>query len=113
MTLVSIANILAPSLMLAALWKQSLLLGAATLCLSGFTYGAIPTISSAFIGTFYGSKDFALKYSLGNTKGIISSFAVTLASYLLAVSGSYQAPFTMLLVFAVIAFVLSFTIRRP
>ena len=113
MTLVSIANILAPSLMLAALWKQSLLLGAATLCLSGFTYGAIPTISSAFIGTFYGSKDFALKYSLGNTKGILSSFAVTLASYLLAVSGSYQAPFTMLLVFAVIAFVLSFIIRRP
>lgn len=113
MTIVGAANILAPLLMLAALWKQSLLLGTATLCLSGFTYGAIPTISSAFIGTFYGSKDFALKYSLGNTKGILSSFAVTLASYLLAMSGSYQAPFIMLLVFAVIAFILSFTIRRP
>ncbi len=113
MLLVSTVTLAAPALMLVALWQDSLVLGIAAIGMTGVSYGCSPTISSAFISSFYGMKDFSLNYSIGNTKLLISSFAATLASSLLASTGSYVMPFVLLLVFAAISFGLNFLIRHP
>lgn len=106
-------TVLAPLLMLGALQVGSLNLCIVSLCLTGLSFGSCPTISSAFIGTFYGMKDFSLNYSISNTKMLFSSFAATLASSLLVSTGSYTAPFIMLTGFALAALLLTFVIRRP
>ncbi len=113
MLAVSLVTMIAPSIMILALLQNSLILGIVSLCLTGVSYGCCPTISSAFIGTFYGMKDFSMNYSISNTKMLFSSFAATMASSLLASTGSYVAPFVMLLGFTLLSFVLNFTIKRP
>ena len=113
MLLVSGVTLVAPAVMLAALAVHSLPMGIVALCLTGVSYGCCPTISSAFISSFYGMKDFSLNYSISNTKMLFSSFAATFASSLLAATGSYTAPFMMLLAFAAVSLGLNFTIRKP
>lgn len=113
MLLVSVVTLVAPAVMLAAIWTGSLVPGIVALCLTGISYGCCPTISSAFISSFYGMKDFSLNYSISNTKMLFSAFAATFASSLLASTGSYTAPFVMLLIFAAVSLALNFTIRRP
>lgn len=113
MLAVSIVTVIAPMLMLAAISQNSLAIGIVSMCLTGVSYGCCPTISSAFISTFYGMKDFSLNYSISNTKMLISSFAATMATSLLASTGSYMVPFMMLTGFAVLSLLLNFTIKRP
>ena len=113
MLLANTITLAATLIMLCALQLHSLPLGILSLGLTGISYGSNPTISSAFISTFYGMKDFSLNYSIGNTKLLISSFGATIAGSLLERTGSYTAPFLLLTVFAVIAFILNFMIRKP
>lgn len=113
MVLANLITILAPFIVLLSVKMHSLSLCIAGLCLTGFCYGCSPTISSAFIGTFYGMKHFSSNFSLANTMLIPSSFAATIASALLEHFGSYAAPFTMLIIFAAIALALNLSIRRP
>lgn len=113
MLITSSITLVAPIIMICALKMHSLPVGIVSLCLTGISFGSNPTISSAFIGTFYGMKDFSLNYSIGNTKLLISSFGATIAGSLLASTGSYMAPFILLTGFAVISFILNFTIRKP
>lgn len=113
MLAVSAITLAAPIIMLFALWQNSLGIGVFSLCLTGISYGCCPTISSAFISSFYGMKDFPMNYSIGNTKMLFSSFAATAASALLTSTGSYTAPFIMLTVFAAFSMALNFAIKRP
>lgn len=113
MLLTSSITLAAPILMLAALQLHSLPMGIISLGLTGISYGSNPTISSAFISTFYGMKDFSLNYSIGNTKLLISSFGATIAGALLSSTGGYQASFLLLTAFAAISFALNFTIKKP
>ena len=75
-------TILAAGITLAAVLTKSLPICVAGLCLTGFSYGAGPTISSAFTSAFYGQKYFPLNFSVMNFNLMGASFVATAASAL-------------------------------
>ncbi len=113
MILATVITVLAPAIMLIAITGASLPLATVSLCLTGISFGTNPTISAAFISSFYGMKDYALNYSISNTKLLFSSLTATAAAALLSSTGGYFAPFVLLLVMSILSLVLVFAIRRP
>ena len=113
MIIANIVTIIAPLVVFASVTGKSLPLCIAGLCLTGISYGFSPTISSSFVGAFYGMKNFPSTYSIANMMLIPSSFASTIAGALLTKTGGYAAPFMMLLGFAVVALFINLSIRRP
>ncbi len=109
----NILTIFAAGLTLVAVQVNSLPLCIVGLCLTGLSYGSCPTMTSAFTASFYGTKYFATNYSLTNFNLIIASFIATFSNSLLISTGSYTAPFIMLLVLAVGALGINFTIKKP
>lgn len=109
----NILTIFAAGLTLVAVQMNSLPLCIIGLCLTGLSYGSCPTMTSAFTASFYGTKYFATNYSLTNFNLIIASFIATFSNSLLISTGGYTAPFIMLLVLAVGALGLNFTIKKP
>ena len=113
MLLSNVLTILAPTVTLGAIGMGSVPPCVAGLCLTGISYGCAPTISSAFVATFYGTKHFAMNFSIANTMLIPASFTATLASALAASTGGYMASVLMLIAFAVVGFVLNLSIKQP
>ena len=113
MLLANLLTILAAGVTLIAVLGKSLPLCVAGLCLTGFSYGAGPTISSAFTSAFYGSKYFPLNFSVMNFNLMGASFVATAASGLLESTGGYVGPFVLLLGLAVLSLVLNLCIKRP
>lgn len=109
----NILTIIAAAVTLTAVITSSLPLCIAGLCLTGISYGSCPTVTSAFTMAFYGKKSFATNYSIMNFNLIFASFFATFSSTLLTNTGSYVAPFIMLLVLSVLALGLNFSIRKP
>lgn len=109
----NIIAIFAAGLILAAVNIHSLPLCIVGLCLTGLSYGSAPTVSSAFASSFYGRKYFATNYSIINFALMAASFIATACSGLLVSSGSYSAPFVLLLILALAALVLNLSIKRP
>ena len=109
----NVLTIFAAGLTLVAVLTTSLPLCIVGLCLTGLSYGSSPTITSAFTASFYGTKHFPTNYSITNFNLIVASFIATFSSSLLASTGSYVAPFILLLTLAVAALGLNFTIRKP
>ena len=93
--------------------NNSLILCVVGLCLTGITYGSCPTISSAFSLSFFGLKYFPVNYSITNFNLIVAAFIAAGSNSLFISTGSYTAPFIMLLALAVVALVLNFTIKNP
>jgi OFA family oxalate/formate antiporter-like MFS transporter len=106
-------TILAPAVTLIAVLMESLPLGVVGLCLIGIAYGCSPTISSAFVSTFYGMRYFGMNFSIANTMLVPASFIATLGSVLLSMTKTYAAPFTLLLGLAVVGLMLNLNIKRP
>ncbi len=113
MLLANILTILAAGMTLIAVLAHSLPLSVVGLCLTGFSYGAGPTISSAFISAFYGTKYFPVNFSIMNFNLMGASFMATAASGMLAASGGYTAPFIFLLGLASLSLILDLLIRKP
>ena len=109
----NVLTIFAAGLTLVAVLTSSLPLCIVGLCLTGLSYGSSPTITSAFTASFYGTKHFPTNYSITNFNLIVASFIATFSSSLLTSTGSYTAPFILLLSLAVVALGLNFTIRKP
>ncbi len=109
----NVLTIIAAAVTLTAVVSSSLPLCIAGLCLTGISYGSCPTVTSAFTMAFYGKKSFATNYSIMNFNLIFASFFATFSSTLLTNTGSYVAPFIMLLVLSVLALGLNFSIRKP
>ena len=109
----NILTIIAAGITLLAVITSSLPLCIAGLCLTGISYGSCPTVTSAFTMAFYGKKSFATNYSIMNFNLIFASFFATFSSTLLTNTGSYVAPFVMLLILSVLALGLNFSIRKP
>ena len=105
--------ILSAGMTLLAVSVHSLPLCIVGLCLTGMSYGAAPTVCSAFVSAFYGQKHFATNYSIINFTAMAASFIATACNGLLAASGAYVAPFVLLLALACGALVLNLCIRRP
>lgn len=109
----NLITILSAGLTLLAVSVHSLPLCIVGLCLTGMSYGAAPTVCSAFVSAFYGQKHFATNYSIINFTAMAASFIATACNALLASSGAYVAPFALLLTLACGALVLNLCIRRP
>lgn len=105
--------ILSAGMTLLAVSVHSLPLCVVGLCLTGMSYGAAPTVCSAFVSAFYGQKHFATNYSIINFTAMAASFIATACNGLLAASGAYVAPFVLLLALACGALALNLCIRRP
>lgn len=113
MLLANLIAIAAAGMTLAAVFTSSVPLCVAGLCITGFSYGACPTISSAFVSAFYGSKHFAVNFSIMNFNLMGASLMATAASMLLTSTGSYAAPFILLLALSAGALVLNLSVKRP
>ena len=110
------ANILtigASTVTLLAVYLGSLPLCIAGLCLTGMSYGACPTITSAFTSSFFGMKYFSTNMALMTFTVMGGSLIATLSNKILEVTGGYSATFIMLLLLSSIALVLNVFIRRP
>jgi len=113
MLFANILTIVAAAVTLLAVSVGSLPVCILGLCLTGFSYGAGPTISSAFTSAFYGTKYFPLNFSVMNFNLMFASFMATAASGLLESTGGYVGPFLFLLCLATVSLVLNLCIRRP
>ena len=109
----SLITIFASAVTLVAVLYGSLSICIVGLCLIGLSYGSCPTVTSAFTASFYGQKYFSVNYSISMFSLIGASFIATLSNTLLVSSGSYTAPFIMLLAVSVAALGLNFSIRKP
>ena len=109
----NVLTIAAAGCTLLAVCIHSLPLCIVGLCLTGISYGSCPTVTSAFTASFYGQKYFPINYSITNFNLIAAAFIAALSNSLLISSGSYIAPFMLLLVLAIAALGLNFTIRKP
>ena len=109
----NILTIAAAGVTLLAVSIHSLPLCIAGLCLVGMSYGSCPTVSSAFVGAFYGTKYFPTNFSIMNFNLIGSSLMATACSSLLTISGGYVVPFATLLALSVVAFLLNFSLKKP
>lgn len=109
----NILTVFAAGITLLAVYIHSLPICIIGLCLTGLSYGSCPTVTSAFTASFYGRKYFSVNYSITNFNLIAASFIATFSNTLLISTGSYTAPFVMLLALAVAALGLNFSIRKP
>ena len=110
----NIITIFAAGVTLLAVYIGSLPLCIIGLCLTGLSYGASPTVSSAFTSAFYGTKHFPTNFSIMNFNLMAASFIATACANLLQASGgNYTAPFILLLVLSSVALVLNLSIKKP
>jgi len=109
----NVLTIIAAGTTLLAVLFHSLPVCIAGLCLTGMSYGSCPTVTSAFTSSFYGQKYFATNYSITNFNLIAAAFIAGYSNTLFITSGSYTAPFIMLLILSVCALGLNCSIRRP
>lgn len=109
----NVLTICASGVTLLAVFIGSLPLCIIGLCLTGMSYGACPTITSAFTSSFFGMKYFPTNMALMTFTSMGGSLIATMSNKILEVSGGYTATFAMLLALSAIALILNFFIRRP
>lgn len=109
----NVLTIVAAGTTLVAVLMHSLPLCIVGLCLTGMSYGSCPTVTSAFTSSFYGQKYFAINYSITNFNLIAAAFIAGYSNTLFISTGSYTAPFVMLLILSVCALGLNFSIWKP
>lgn len=113
MTAATIVVTIAAATTLIAIMLNSLPLCILGLCLTGISYGTSPTIASVFTSTFFGQKYFPTNFSIMNFNLMCASFVATACSSLLTASGSYIAPFVLLLVLSCVTILLNLTLKKP
>lgn len=109
----NVLTIAAAGITLLAVTAHALPLGVLGLCLTGFSYGAAPTITSAVTSAFYGAKYFPLNFSIMNFNLVFASLMATAAGALQEATGGFAAPFLFLLALAALSLLLNLSIRRP
>ncbi len=109
----NVLTIVAAGLTLVSVLLESLPLCIVGLCLVGLSYGACPTVGSAFASSFYGQKYFATNYSIVNFNLFAASFIATACASLRTATDGFVAPFILLLCLACFALVLNICVKRP
>lgn len=109
----NILTICAATVTLLAVYFNVLPLCIIGLCLTGMSYGACPTITSAFTSSFFGMKYFSTNMALMTFTVMGGSLIATVSNKILEVTGGYTSTFIMLLLLSSIALVLNIFIRRP
>jgi OFA family oxalate/formate antiporter-like MFS transporter len=109
----NILTIFAAGMTLLAVSIGSLPLCVIGLCLTGMSYGASPTVASAFTSAFYGTKHFASNLGIVNFNLMAASFIATACSSLQISTGGYVAPFVLLLSLSGAALLLNLSVKKP
>lgn len=107
--LTSAVVILATSTALVGALTSSLPVCIIGICLCGLSYGFSPTVSAAFIASFYGMKSYASNLGVINLVLIPASFMSTLAGKI----GDFTIVFALLLALSLVGLVINLTIKKP
>ncbi|HHT16801.1 MAG TPA: OFA family MFS transporter [Papillibacter sp.] len=105
--------IIAPLVIILALSSGSLAIGVLGMILCGVSYGFAPTGSTAFIGAFFGQKNFSLNLGILNLQLVATAFASTWAGAIKDATGSFVMTFVILTAFSVVGLVLNVFIKKP
>ena len=108
----NIFTICAALVTLIAVMSSSLVLCIIGVCLTGISYGACPTITSAFTSSFYGLKYFSSNMALMTFTVMVGSLIATASNKVLELSGGYAVTFVMLLALTFVALVLNLFIKK-
>lgn len=81
--------------------------------LTGLAYGGVPTTNSAFVGSFYGRKNYSINFSVLNMNLFFASFGSTIAGHLYDSSGSYFSTLFFLLGAIVVGIIIATLIKNP
>ena len=109
------ANILtigAAAVTLISVYVGSLPLCIIGVCLTGMSYGACPTITSAFTSSYFGMKHFSNNMAIMTFTVMVGSFVATASNKVLELSGGYTVTFIMLLALTFVALLLNLFIRK-
>lgn len=109
----NLLTIVAAATTLIAVAVSSLPLCILGVCLTGMSYGACPTITSACTSTFFGMKHFSSNMALMTFTVMVGSFIATASNKVLEATGGYTVTFMMLLALTCVALVLNLFIRKP
>ena len=101
--------IVATTLTLVSTISCAMIPGIIGLCLCGFSYGFSPTVSNAFIASFYGMKSYPTNASIINLVLIPASFMSTLAGSI----GDFGIIFALLLSISIVGLIINLTIKNP
>lgn len=113
MRIATLLTVVAAGMMLLSVQTSSVVICVVGLCLIGLSYGSCPIMTTALTASFYGQKHFASNFSIMNCHLLFASFMATAASRLQSAFGGYTSSFVALLILAVLAFLLNFSIKRP
>lgn len=102
----------AGGVLLLALARHSFALVLLGFVLGGLGYGGVNPTNSAFILSYFGSRNYPVNFSLINTNLLLSSFGGTIAGALYDHSCSYQSCYVMFLALTAAAVLLSMLITR-
>ena len=80
---------------------------------SGLAYGGVTPMNSAFIGAFFGMKNYPVNYPIINMNLLVASFGGTIAGALYDSSQSYLSTFMIMLAGVIVATISSVLIKRP
>ncbi|MFP3154717.1 MFS transporter [Lachnospiraceae bacterium ZAX-1] len=112
MLLANAMAIIAPAITLFALVGSSIPLMILGMVVVGFSYGAMPPISSGFVNSFYGPKHFASNFGIANTMLVPASFSATISGMIVNTTGSFIGVFIMLLCFAVVGLMINLSLKK-
>lgn len=111
--LMSAIFIIAPAVVVLALFTNSLVLAVVGMALCFFAYGFAPTTGAAFASGYFGEKHFSLNFSIVNLILIPAPFAAALAGNMYERTGSFISTFAILIGVAVIGVISLLSVRRP
>ena len=109
----NVLTICAAGVTLLAVNIGSLPLCIAGLCLTGMSYGACPTVMTAFTASFYGMKYLSTNVAIMTFTVMVGSLIAMVSNKVLEVTGGYPATFMMLLALTFAALVLNVLIKKP
>ncbi|MBQ9851369.1 MAG: MFS transporter [Ruminiclostridium sp.] len=109
----NVLTICAAGVTLLAVNIGSLPLCIAGLCLTGMSYGACPTVMTAFTASFYGMKYLSTNVAIMTFTVMVGSLIAMVSNKVLEVTGGYPATFMMLLALTFAALVLNVMIKKP
>ena len=100
-------------LMILALGGHSPLMLTIAFIVSGFGYGTVTPTNSAFVSKYFGMTYYPSNFSIITMVLIFASFGSTISGALYDGTGSYYATCILVIIFIVVASVISFFIRKP
>jgi OFA family oxalate/formate antiporter-like MFS transporter len=112
MILANVLTITASLITLLAVLANSLVLCIIGVCLTGLSYGACPTITSAFTLSRFGMKHFSNNMAIMTFTVMVGSFIATASNKVLELSGGYVYTFIMLLGITLVALILNLLIKN-